>query len=76
MRLLFGDDELYTHVLLSATVVDRANETAGCWTVDIQIRPEPMAGYVAGKLRPKQRLVVILWGSIRTNGLLSSSVSH
>lgn len=46
-------------------MVDGANETAGCLMVDIQIRPEPMGECIAGKLWPKQRLVVILCSSIR-----------
>lgn len=55
-----------TQISLSAIVVDGANETAGCWMVDIQIRPEPMGECIVGKLGPKQRLVVILCSSMRT----------
>ena len=62
--------------MLSAPVAEEgANDTAGWWRVAVQIRPEPMGECIAGELRPKQRLVVILCSSMRTNGLLSSSVS-
>lgn len=65
-RDCFFGDEFYTRTLLSAIVVDRANETADCWTVDIQIRPEPMTECMVDKLGPKLRLVVILCSSMKT----------